>query len=137
MEVPRILIVDDEHDARRSVTNYLRRHLECDLHYASGGREALALLDGGGFDIILLDIKMPGISGLDVLRNTRRTQPATDIIVITGYANPALVREILEAGAIDCILKPSPMGVIFEKVCALLKKRDKFLPKEPDGVAAT
>jgi DNA-binding NtrC family response regulator len=130
MQRPRILIVDDEKDAREIIRNFLNRHIECSLQEASSGRQALELIDKQDFDLLLLDVKMPGISGVDVLKKSKLLHPDTDVLMITAYDSPQVAREVLKEGATDFIIKPSTIEVIFEKAVDILKKRNQYLPKE-------
>ena len=129
MDKPKIFIVDDEEDVRSKLKTYLSRHIACEIFEACDGREALETLKKESFDLILLDIKMPGISGLDVLKKAKEAYPDTDILVITAYDSPQVAGEVLKEGVVDYITKPSTREVIFAKICEVLKKRNKYLPK--------
>lgn len=130
MDKPRILIVDDEAEARESLNKFMARNIECDIVEACDGRKALEALEQGTFDVVLLDIKMPGISGIDVLKKVQEMHPATDILVISAWDSQPVAEEALQDGAIDYITKPSTINVIYSKVCEILKKRNKFIPKK-------
>jgi len=129
MEKPKILIVDDEQEARVSLNKFLTRNIECSIQEACDGRKALELLEKDSFDLMLLDIKMPGISGVDVLKKTRAAHPDTDILIISAWDSQPIASEVLEDGAIDYITKPSTINVIYSKACEILKKRNKYAPK--------
>lgn len=130
MDKPKILIVDDEKEARETIRNFLSRHIECNLQEASSGRQALERINKEDFDLLLLDVKMPGISGIDVLKKSKLIHPNTDVLMITAYDSPQVAREVLKHGATDFIIKPSTIEVIFEKAVDILKKRNQYLPKE-------
>lgn len=130
MEKPRILIVDDEDDARHCLVSYLNRNIEGEIIDAGDGRKALEIVKENSFDLVLLDIKMPGISGIDVLRKIKTDYPDTEVIMISAYDSQSVAQEAFGQGAVDYITKPSTIKVIYEKVCDSLKKRDKFLPKK-------
>lgn len=130
MDKPKILIVDDEKDPRDVIKGYLLRHLECEVEVASNGKSALDLLSKQNFDLLLLDIKMQGISGMDVLRKAKALYPKTDIMMITAYDSHQVAKEALKEGALDCIIKPSSLEAIFGKVRHVLEKRKQYLPKE-------
>ena len=130
MQKPKILIVDDEKEAREAIKNFLNRHIECSLQEASSGRQALEFFDKEVFDLLLLDVKMPGISGVDVLKKSKLLHPSTDVLMITAYDSPQVAREVLKQGATDIIIKPSTIEVVFEKAVDILKKRNQYLPKE-------
>jgi DNA-binding NtrC family response regulator len=125
VDKPKILIVDDESDVREKIASYLARKVECDIQEASDGKQALALIERVDFDLILLDIKMQGISGMGVLKKTKLIRPKTDIIIITAYDSDQVCREALKEGAVDFIVKPSTLEVICAKVEQVLAKRSK------------
>jgi DNA-binding NtrC family response regulator len=131
MDKPRILIVEDDSAIRDILKKFLTMHIECRILEAGSGRQALEFLEKGAFDLILLDIKMPGISGMDILKKTKEAYPETDIIVISGWDSQSVACEALEKGAFDYIPKSSSVTVIQDKVCEILKKRNKCFPKNP------
>lgn len=131
MDKPRILIVEDESAIRDIMKKILSMYFECIISKAGSGRQALEFLKKEAFDLILLDINMPGISGMDILKKTKETYPETDIIVISGWDSQSIASEALEKGAFDYIPKPLNVTVIHDKVCEILKKRNKYLPKNP------
>jgi len=101
----KILIVDDE----ESVCMVLTRVLEGaghDVQVASNGREAIDRLKDEPFDLIITDLKMPGIDGLGVLAKAKETDPLCEVIVITGYASVDSAVEVMRLGAYDYITKP-------------------------------
>ena len=114
----KILVVDDELIMRESLSGWLER----DGHYletASNGEEALQKLRTTRFDILLLDIKMEGMSGMDVLRYVRENDPDVAIIMITAYGSISSAIEAMKNGASDYLLKPfdpKELGVIIEKI---------------------
>ena len=130
MDKPKILIVDDDTGIRDLLKAALTRDIESEIQEAGDGDTALKLLDKGRFDLILLDIKMRGISGIDVLKKTKQAHPETDILVLSGWDSQQVATEVLKAGAIDYIPKPSPINVICDKVREILKKKNKFIPKK-------
>lgn len=129
MDKPRILIVEDDNETRDILKKILTVHIESIISEAGSGRQALEFLKKETFDLILLDIKMPGISGMDILEKTKEIYPKTDIIVISGWDSQSIASEVLRKGASDYIPKPSSVTVIHDKVCEILKKRNKYLPK--------
>lgn len=102
----KVLVVDDE----PSVVELLYRFLTsrgCEVHTASSGEEALAALRKGSHDITVLDLKMPGMGGLEVLAIIREENlDAGTVWVVSGYATDAEAREALRQGAADFISKP-------------------------------
>lgn len=130
MDKPKIFIVEDEADARESLKNFLTRNIECDTQEAADGRRALEILKNDVFDLILLDIKLPGISGIDVLKKAKENSPQTDVLILTGWDSQSVAEEIFKDGAVDYIIKSSPFKVSYDKICEILKKRNQYLPKK-------
>jgi DNA-binding NtrC family response regulator len=105
MNAKKILVVDDE----PGVLDYFSRILaapEYEVHGATGGQEALDKLAGNGFDMLILDLVMPGMDGMEVLRKVRETRKDLIVLVITGYPSEETTRESLDRGCIDYIQKP-------------------------------
>jgi DNA-binding NtrC family response regulator len=99
-----VLIVDDELGPRESLRMILRPLYE--VKTASTGHEALQHLQDGKIDLITLDLKMPGLSGMDVLREIKRMKVDVAVIIITAYGNLTNAHEAIRYGAIDFISKP-------------------------------
>lgn len=105
----KILIVDDEDTLRTLVRNELE-HAGFEVFEAPGGAEALTFLAGADVDLVILDIKMPGLGGLDVLQRIREDDLARKVIMLTGVGELKIARESLELGASDFMSKPFDMG---------------------------
>ena len=103
--LPSILVVDDERGARMALEVPLRLS-GYDVVAASGGREALALGQQKRFDVVLTDIYMPDILGLEVVREFRRFSPDTKVIAVTAQGSLEIALQAVEAGAFDFIAKP-------------------------------
>ncbi len=100
-----ILIVDDEESVRDSLYNWFiedRYHVQC----AENAKVALALLESESFDIILADIKMPGMDGLEMLRRIKAIKKESIVIVMTAFATVDTAVQALKDGAFDYITKP-------------------------------
>ncbi|MCG8566810.1 MAG: response regulator [Desulfobacterales bacterium] len=102
---PRVLIVDDE-DRIRSACTRLLNDEGCDVAEADNGIKGLKMIEEEHFDIVLLDLMMPGLSGLEVLSDVKSRHPDTVIIVITGYATLEHSIESMKRGAFDFLAKP-------------------------------
>jgi DNA-binding NtrC family response regulator len=114
---PRVLVVDDEERYRANMVKLL--WIEgFSAQPAATGEEALAILAGEHFDAVLLDIRMPGLSGVGTLKRIRETGCQAEVIVITGHAALDQARELLDLGAYDYLLKP----VRTELVCAKIRE---------------
>ncbi len=122
MEAPmgntKILIVDDELIMRESLAGWLVRdghHVET----VASGEEALAAIGVTRFDILLVDIKMEGMNGLEVLRRVKESDPDTAVVMITAYGSIPSAIEAMKNGAYDYLLKPfdpNELGVIIENI---------------------
>ncbi len=102
---PRVLVVDDEERIRK-VCHRLLTQEGCDVAMADNGIKGLKMIDETHFDIVLLDLMMPGMSGMDVLTRIKARHPDTVIIVITGYATLEHSIETMKKGAFDFLSKP-------------------------------
>lgn len=100
-----ILVIDDEESIRDACEQALSGD-DIRVEAAKNGLEGLSLLKGKYFDIIILDLKMPGLSGMDVLKKIKENNPETMVIVITGYATIESAVEAMKYGAYDFIPKP-------------------------------
>ncbi len=125
----RILIVDDERTARLSLSEIftLRGALTA---MAADGQEALDLINKNSFDLIVLDIKMPGISGLQVLETVQQVAPATIVVLLTAHATVDSAIRALRQGAFDYLLKPAQPKAIIEVVERGLAKRQEYLRRQ-------
>jgi two-component system, NtrC family, response regulator PilR len=115
----RILVVDDERSMRDFLTILLKKQNH-EVQTADSGESAVALLEQESFDLVLTDLKMPGIGGLDVLRRVKELEPATQVILMTAFATTETAIEAMKQGARDYITKPF-------KVDELLVQVDKAL----------
>ncbi|MBU0985786.1 MAG: sigma-54 dependent transcriptional regulator [Proteobacteria bacterium] len=102
----KILIVDDEQIALESVRRILRRRGFRDVEVCDNGEEAIGHIMENDFDLVLLDIVMPGKDGLDVLKTTKPHKPLTEFIIITAVEDVATSVKALRLGAYDYLIKP-------------------------------
>ena len=100
----RVLVVDDEPSMRQMLSFALRRE-GYDVSTADDGRAALAALQGGRFDLVITDVRMPELSGVDLLREAKRIDPSVSIIMMTAYGSKETVLEALRLGATDYVEK--------------------------------
>ncbi|MDZ7759782.1 MAG: response regulator [Desulfovermiculus sp.] len=102
---PKVMVVDDEESIRLAVERILTR-LDCRVVTAADGQECLELLGQEGADIVLLDLKMPGMDGMEVHQRIREQDDSILVIIITGYATIETAIEAMKQGAYDFIPKP-------------------------------
>jgi DNA-binding NtrC family response regulator len=117
----KILIVDDESDLRSLLAHELA-NIGYDIQEASDGAEAIELLKQHRFDLALLDILMPGVNGIQVLKYIHDHIPTTKAIMLTGYADLKHAMEAKEYGAKDFIGKPYKIDDITITIERLLKE---------------
>jgi FixJ family two-component response regulator len=127
MESKAVLIVDDEKNIRLTLAQALES-LNLETQTAASGDEALAKLKDGDFGLILLDIRMPEMDGMEVLRRVREVRPDIRVIMITAYGTIEFAVEAIKLGAVDFLQKPFDPGEIRELVSRVLD-RDKLSEK--------
>lgn len=101
----RILVVDDEITVCKSIRQVLLSEA-CDVDMASNGEEALRLDAERPYDVLIVDLMMPGISGLDLLKSLKARNPKARIIMITGYPTMRNTLQAMQLGAMDFLPKP-------------------------------
>jgi DNA-binding response OmpR family regulator len=101
-----ILVVDDEGAIRYSISKTLQR-VGYQVHTAASGEEALEMMQRQEYDVVLTDIRMPGLSGVDLLARIKEQAPDAVVILLTGYASLETAIESLRLGAHDYLVKPS------------------------------
>src|SRR5512137_2323686 len=111
----RVLVVDDEEAVRTTLGEMLTAG-----GYActsiSGGRDALRALRAGGFDVVITDVRLPDMSGLDLLSIVRDKYPSIPVIVITGFASVESTIGAMRRGAVDYIPKPFTRDAVMASV---------------------
>ena len=118
----RILVVDDERAIRDLLSDALR-HAGYEVFCAPDGKGALSLLGQENIQIVICDIRMPGMDGIDLLKKIRDFSPETIVVMITAYASVETAVDALRYGAFDYILKP----LIDEDVIAKIMRIDQYL----------
>ncbi len=134
---PTILIIDDESRMRRSLTMLLS-DLMLDFLEAENGEEALRVWEHDNPDVVITDLKMPKLSGMDLLKEIKRRDPDVPVIVITAYGTIENAVEAMKEGAFDYITKPFDEKKILPCVDKALKMRRlisevRYLRKEIEG----
>ncbi|MGE4286727.1 MAG: response regulator [Phycisphaerae bacterium] len=125
MKANKILIVDDEKNIRMTVIQSLEE-MNVEIDTAVNGEEALDKLEGGDFGLALLDLRMPGIDGMQVLEKLRRERPDVKIIIVSAHGTINSAVEAMKQGAVDFIQKPFTPKEIRELV-------SKFIQRESTG----
>jgi two-component system, NtrC family, sensor kinase len=121
VETIRLLLVDDEDHFRQTLAKRLaKRGLASDQ--AADGNECLSILDKKAIDVVVLDVKMPGMSGIEVLQNITAKYPRTEVILLTGQANALEGVEGIKSGAFDYLMKPIELEHLFNKILQAYEK---------------
>ena len=122
----KILIVDDEKAIRESVSLVLAEEGH-ETNIAADGNEALELLNKDNFDVMITDLKMPGMDGMKLVEKCLQICPQTSVIIITAHASVESAIEALRMGAFDYILKPFDFDDLILKVNRLLGNKELAL----------
>jgi DNA-binding NtrC family response regulator len=117
-----VLVVDDEDEFRDVITKSLeKRGLR--VEGAENGLKALEILEKSRTDVVLLDIKMPGIDGIETLRRIRSMEPLVEVILLTGHASVNSGIEGMKLGAFDYLMKPIELDPLLEKLSDAYEKK--------------
>ncbi|MGE5218670.1 MAG: sigma-54-dependent transcriptional regulator [Chloroflexota bacterium] len=117
----RILVVDDEASQRELVSGYLKKQ-GFEVFTAARGETALELFRQAPMELILTDQRMPGFSGLDLLKAAREINPETQVIVMTAYGNVESAVEAMKAGAADYLAKPLHLEELRQKIQRIVEQ---------------
>lgn len=115
MDSCRVLLVDDEVGFLEALVKRLRRR-RVDAAAAHSGRDALARLADRTPDVVVLDVKMPGMDGLATLREIKKRHPLVEVIMLTGHADVEMAMAGMEQGAFDYLVKPCDIDELLYKV---------------------
>ncbi len=118
----RLLLVDDEEDFRTTLANRLKRR-NLDVVDAGSGEEALEIIGQKSFDVAIVDIKMPGMDGIETLRRIKKIDPLLEIILLTGHASVEAGIEGMKSGAYDYIIKPCNVNDLMVKIDDAFRRR--------------
>ena len=125
IKVPtRILLVDDERDFVEMLSMRLREAGE-DVKAAYDGRECIEKLQQNDFDVVILDIKMPGMDGIQTLRKIKIMYPLVEVVLLTGHGTTETAVEGMKLGAFDYLLKPADFDDLTSKLEGARKKKDE------------
>jgi two-component system response regulator MtrA len=123
-----ILIIDDEAALRQTLARILQR-TGCEVTTAASGEEGLAYLAQGSFDLVYLDIRMPGMNGLASLKAIHASHPDLPVVLFTAQPDLSSAVEALREGASDYLLKPLHPKTLVDRTQTILARRDKELRK--------
>ena len=126
MKKHHILVCDDEEGVRESLALVLGQDYA--LRFAGDGEEAISLARDQAFDLALVDIKMPRVNGLEVLKWLRQHQPGLRVVMLTAYQSVEMAREAIALGAVDYLPKPFEQAQLRSTVARVLSASDAASP---------
>ena len=111
----RILLVDDEEDFVQALSERLEMR-DYDVTTSLSGEDAIAKIKQYNYDVVILDVLMPGLTGIDVLREVKGIKPLTEVIMLTGHATVETAIEGMKLGANDYLMKPCETEDLVSKI---------------------
>ena len=128
-----VLIVDDEKSIRLTLAMALEK-LEVPVDQAENGKEALSMLAEKPYSLMLLDLRMPGIDGMEVLRRVSEVRPEVKVVIISAYGTVETAVEAMKLGAVDFLEKPFNAEDVRQLVATLLDQeaQEKYVGREYD-----
>ena len=111
----RVLIVDDEVDYLDTLVERMRMR-EINVNGVDSGQAALAYLTQEPVDVVILDVRMPGMDGIDTLKELKQRHPLVEVIMLSGHANTEIAIRGMELGAFDYLLKPIEIDLLIYKI---------------------
>ena len=130
MQKPRILVADDEEDVLEGMRKAISKTFEAEIELARSGEEAIQKSDNFRPDVVFLDIKMPGITGLEAIPEIKKKNPDVKIFVVSGWISMEVLNQAAGLGITDYITKPAGREVIIEKLKAALMSIGKLILKD-------
>jgi two-component system response regulator PilR (NtrC family) len=128
-----ILVVDDDATIRDTLYDLLSEDHLC--HVAETAERALGWLAKDVYDVVLTDISMPGLSGVELLGHVRQNQPRTPVIIISGIQDQDHARGMMRLGAFDYLLKPFKLEDVERSVARALEHHVKLLGQERENLS--
>jgi len=118
----KVMLVDDERDFLETLCKRLVKR-KLDVISATGGLEAIAKLEETPVDVVVLDVKMPGMNGIETLKEIKRIRPSVEVIMLTAHADVQVAMEGMELGAFDYLMKPMEIDDLLYKLQDAYKKK--------------
>ncbi len=123
MHVPgKILLVDDNADLCRNLADILKLKKHA-VTVVYDGAQAIEAIKKRGFDLVLMDVKMPGISGIETLKIIKQIKPDLNIIFITAFADDIFYKQGLKDGEVEVIQKPMDIDKFLERINSIITKK--------------
>jgi len=132
MENLRVLVVDDEADFLETIVLRLQRR-KIDATGVDGGKKALEIVENERFDVVVLDVLMPGMDGIETLKLLKKKNPFIEVIILTGHGSVESGLQGMQFGAFDYIMKPADLDELLEKIQQAYER--KRLHEERHGLS--
>ncbi|HBA54319.1 MAG TPA: hypothetical protein DCZ04_07645, partial [Syntrophorhabdus aromaticivorans] len=129
IEGSKILLVDDNREIVDVLADFLSMN-GCIIHNASTGKEALDVLNRTEIEIVILDIRLPDISGIALLDTIKIKDPTVGVIMITGYHDPGLIVKAMKKGASDFLVKPFEFDKLILVMMRVVRERNLLVEKQ-------
>ena len=126
MDTLRVLIVDDEDDFRETIVKRLNAR-KIQAMGANSGVKALEVLKENDFDVMVLDVKMPDMDGIETLRHVKTMKPEIEVIMLTGHASVEFGLKGMQLGAFDYVMKPAPLNELLDTIGQAYNKKRGML----------
>jgi DNA-binding NtrC family response regulator len=120
----RVLLVDDEEEFVETLAQRLEVR-DLDVTTALSGADALERLDHGEIDVVVLDLQMPGVDGIQVLRKIKEQKPLIEVIMLTGHATVETAIEGMKLGAFDFLIKPTETEELLGKIAQAFSRKSE------------
>ncbi len=117
-----VMLVDDEVEFLETLMKRMKKR-NVNVTGVKSGEEALEFLAGNPIDVTVLDVKLPGMGGIETLRQIKRMYPLMEVIMLTGHANVEVAVEGMEIGAFDYLMKPMDIDELLYKIHDAYKKK--------------
>ena len=118
----RVMLVDDEKDFLETLCKRLTKR-KLDVTSATGGREAITKIQSMPIDVVVLDVRMPDMDGIETLKRIKKIKPSVEVIMLTAHADLEVAMEGMELGAFDYLMKPIEIDELLYKLQDAYKKK--------------
>jgi two-component system OmpR family response regulator len=115
MEKVKVLVVDDEPDFLETIVKRLHRR-DINATGVESGKKALELLETETYDVVVLDVLMPGMDGIETLKHMKKRKPFVEVIILTGHASVESGIQGMQHGAFDYVMKPADLDELINKI---------------------
>jgi two-component system, OmpR family, response regulator len=115
MEDVKVLVVDDEADFLETIVKRLHRR-KIKATGVDSGKKALEILETENFDVVVLDVLMPGMDGIETLKHIKKRKPFVEVIILTGHASVESGIQGMQHGAFDYVMKPADLEELISKI---------------------